>query len=272
MYCPKCGYQNKDDAAFCMKCGTALNPAKAAAPSEPATAEPAAPEPSQPVTLPGYNAPSKGYQAPPPGYNAPPEGYQAPPPGYQSPAGPYTGYAPPPKKRTGLIVGLSIGGAVFIVAAVMIILLLTGSESAAGIWCNDKHAEVLELNDDGDVTVYTVNAEIDGAYEFDMRSGEGWMITDDREYDFVVDDKLMIVDDQRGYLRMSGDFDIDAFIEEAAPEPESETADETAPTALPTEDPTAPPTALPTQAPDGREFTIPGTDASVTAPEGWYNL
>lgn len=40
MYCPKCGYQNPDDAAFCMKCGTKMDSAQqgaqaAAAPKAP---------------------------------------------------------------------------------------------------------------------------------------------------------------------------------------------------------------------------------------------
>ena len=259
MYCPKCGHQNKEDAAFCIKCGIALKPAEVALPPEPTAAASTAPELSQPGTM----------YAPPAGYQMPPTGYQ-PPPGYQP-----TGYAPPPKKKhTGLIIGLSIGGTVLIAAAVVIILLLMGGQSAEGIWCNETHAEVLEFDDDGDMTVYKVAYEIDGSYEFDKRSGEGLIITDDRDYDFVVQDNLLIVDDQRGYVRMSDDFDVDAFIEDAAPEmaEENEAAENSEPTAAPTDNPasTASPTAAPTQAAAGTEYEIPGANATVNTPEGWY--
>ena len=140
MYCPNCGRQNKDDAAFCMNCGNALNKASSgAAPvlsEEPAVSQP------QPV-----------YQAP----------------AYQAPT--------PKKKRTGLIIGLSVGGAVLVVA-IIVLLALPGNSSVEGIWQNKKYSEVLEFDDDGDVTIYTPRYEIDGEYVYNTSSGKGAIGTD----------------------------------------------------------------------------------------------
>ena len=216
MFCVKCGYQNKDEAKFCFNCGNPLiRPAAADVGGDSENAAAPVPSGEEQPTAPGIEQPA----APPdivqsaaaPEYNAPPLGYQAP---------------PPKKKRTGLIVGLSIGGVVLAAAVVVIILLLSGSESVEGIWCNETHNEVLAFDDDGNVTVYEPTYEVEGTYEFDARSGKGLIITDDREYDFAVRDSQLIVDDRRGYIRMFDNFDIKDFIKEAVPQPTEETGQE----------------------------------------------
>jgi len=129
---------------------------------------------------------------------------------------PVAGY--PGKKRTGLIIGLSIGGVVVIAAVVWIVLLLTSGSFVKGVWFNEKHTEALEFEDDNDVTIYTVMGEIDGGYEYDRQDGEGEIWTDEKDYDFFVGKDMLIVNDERIYIRAADDFDIDDFIDEAVPE------------------------------------------------------
>ncbi len=163
----------------------------------------------------------------------------------QQPYASVPGYPPPlasyaRKTHTGLIVGLSIGGAVVIAAVVWIVLLLTGGTSVEGVWLSEKNTEVIVFDDGDDVTIYTVLGEIDGSYEYDRQDGEGEIRTDEEDYDFVVEKNVLIIGDDRGYIRVSDDFDIDDFIAEAAPEP--------TPTPEPTSVPTADPTPVPTPA------------------------
>ncbi len=64
-FCPECGTQNDDNAAFCGNCGSNLQST-----------------PEQPT---GYQQPQSGYQQPQSGYQQPQQGYQQPmgPPGSQ---------------------------------------------------------------------------------------------------------------------------------------------------------------------------------------------
>jgi hypothetical protein len=167
---------------------------------------------------------------------------------------PVPGYPPssaaPRKKHTGLIVGLSIGGACVIAAAVWIVLLLTGGAAVEGVWCNEKLAEVIVFDDGDDATIYTAMGELDGSYEFDRRNGKGELYINKEDYGFTVDKNVMIVDNDRGYIRVSDDFDIDDFMADAAPRP------------TPTPDPTTEPTPVRTAEPTAAIETV--TDQSMT--------
>lgn len=160
MFCTNCGNPVSDNAKFCPSCGAVLNQdsqpisaqqpqpapqpqAEAPAPQPaPAPQETAAPAPEQ--SQPTYAAPAPA-AAPEPAPNYQAAAYQPAQPSSQpamsstyppaasalygaQPA--YAGtttYAPPaPKKKTGLIVGICVGGVVVIAAVVLLILWLTG--------------------------------------------------------------------------------------------------------------------------------------------------
>jgi uncharacterized RDD family membrane protein YckC len=65
LFCNKCGAPNDASAQFCGRCGTALNPAAAAAPGAPGAT--AAFPPSAPAPAAGYPAPAPGYPVAPAG-------------------------------------------------------------------------------------------------------------------------------------------------------------------------------------------------------------
>ena len=212
MYCSNCGQKNDDTAAFCINCG---------APISAVSGNPAPPQ--------GIDTPSQGYQV---------HGAEG--------ANPSAGVQTPKKKNTGLIIGLCAGGVVLVAAAVVAIILLMGGEPVEGIWLNEKFNEVLEFDDDGDVTVYTTETEIDGTYDYGKRSGEGRIETEDKKYDFIVNNDELVIENKRSYLRVDDDFDIDGFIEDAVPEP-TETPEATPmPTIAPTPEATPMPTPEPT--------------------------
>ena len=94
------------------------------APAAPVYAAPAAPVQEAPAA-PAYSAPAQNYSAAPNGGGATPP----PPYGGGSAAPAYGGGNVPPQKKkskTGLIVGLSVGGAVVLIGIVVLVLFLTG--------------------------------------------------------------------------------------------------------------------------------------------------
>ncbi|MGC9105013.1 MAG: FHA domain-containing protein [Thermoprotei archaeon] len=69
--CPVCGYENPDDAEFCLKCGTARQSVAQVQPLAPPEQQPAseqqaqAPQPPQPVVVAAEQQPPPEVQAPP---------------------------------------------------------------------------------------------------------------------------------------------------------------------------------------------------------------
>lgn len=119
MYCKNCGALNAEGAAFCTSCGTPLT---SDTPEQPVQAQAPPPPPQQPPVQ--YAAPPEYPQAPPAGY--PPQAYPP-----QQPAYPYPPQAPAPKKKkTGLIIGLSVAAVAILV--VVLILVLGGGGGGAG--------------------------------------------------------------------------------------------------------------------------------------------
>lgn len=154
-FCSSCGNRISGDGRFCSFCGAVITPAPAQAPadelgatvavfvdepvyqanSQPVREEPVYQQPQQPV----YQQPQAAYQQPQqPVYQQP--AYQQ---SYAAPARQPVRQAAQPaqpvkrKKKTGLIVGLSIGGvvAVALIAAVLV-FALTPSDSNTGIFEN----------------------------------------------------------------------------------------------------------------------------------------
>lgn len=158
MNCPACGAENPDGKEFCGDCGAHLStgephedqapPTDAPGPTEPHEEPPPLPDSpyvettaipheqyaATPVAPPvaSYEQPA---QTPPaqPAYQAPPASYQAPAqpsyqaqPTYQQPAQPTYGTppAPPPKKKTGLIIGIVAGVVLLCVLGCCITLFL----------------------------------------------------------------------------------------------------------------------------------------------------
>ena len=112
MFCRNCGAQIPEGAGFCGNCGTAVAPAAPAAP-----AAPVAPATPTPVAPPPAVAPVAPTPVAAPVFQTP----------VAAPAAPVV-----KKKKTGLIVGLSLGGValVGIIVAVILILVLGGGRGA----------------------------------------------------------------------------------------------------------------------------------------------
>lgn len=199
MFCTKCGHSNPDGAAFCSACGNALADAKAAA--QPASYD----QQSRPVSPQGGPVPPA-----PPGQG-----------GYYAPQPPYplqSVYAPTVKKsKTGLIVGLSVGGFVLIAAVVVLLFvwpgLLVQSAAVNGFWYSEDRGEALEFRDSGSVRVYTTADEFKGDYTYDSLKGMGVITVEDEDYQFAVGKDGLYVDGMGSYEQAKGSFDVDDFID-----------------------------------------------------------
>lgn len=120
-------------------------------------------QPGYGETPPGYPQPQPGYgQQPPPGYGQPPD-YGQPPPGYGQPFDPnqqpYGGQpwgtpAPPKKRRTVLIVALSVIGVIVLLGVIGVVVNVTRSHkklhlvAAAGLTPSTNQAIIDQLKSD----------------------------------------------------------------------------------------------------------------------------
>lgn len=154
MFCPNCGSQNADGAAFCHECGTPLN----AAPSEPVQEAPQFDAPAEPQ----YEAPAEPqYEAPAePQHEAPSQPQFVPPvpPQYQPPAQPQ--YQPPQQfgAPSGALAALKKLGSstAYLIAAIALSLsavlnfigALVGSSSSYTVTIGDQTYR-LSLGDGG---------------------------------------------------------------------------------------------------------------------------
>ena len=191
MFCPKCGQRNEEGSVFCFSCGNAL---------QPVTPQPVAPQyayPPQPAP------PQYPPQSMPQGF--PPQ--------------------PPRKKRTGLIVGLVVGGVLLIAAALALVFLLPDGPSVVGTWYNESNGIVLDFRNNGRVYVWTADDETKGEYEFDKRDGEGVIFLDDEETEFTLKNGRLVLEDKTSFRSADDDFDIDEFIAQAEVTPSAEVSE-----------------------------------------------
>lgn len=97
----------------------------------------------------------------------------------QPPQAAQAAYAPyvqaPKKSKTGLIVGLCVGGAAVITAVVLLVVLLTGpSSDIAGTWYDvDGVAGTIDFKGGNTCTLKAMGLELDGNYTYDPQSGGG---------------------------------------------------------------------------------------------------
>lgn len=173
MFCGNCGHENQDGTAFCVACGNPLRPAG---------------------TVP---AASQGQAAPP----------------LSNTYGGYPAPMQPKKNKTGLILGLVLGGVVLIgLIALLAVLLGGGGSGVIGVWYCDDPAAVLEFEKDGTVSGYSNESDEVFEYEFDKKDNTGVIIEDGEEVKFVLDEDELIVEDYVTFTRAGKSFDIDKFL------------------------------------------------------------
>ncbi len=81
-----------------------------------------------------------------------------------------------------------------------------------GAYSNDERAEVVEIQKDGDLTVYAVDAIVDGEYEYDVTDGEGTIALEGGEYDFSASMESIDIEDVGLFVKQDKGFDIEAFL------------------------------------------------------------
>ena len=220
MICPNCGQQNPENSAFCTQCGNPL--------------------------------PRVGDQPLQPGQPAPyPEARNQ-----YYPENPYPGSQKPSGSKKGLVIGLSIGGVVLAGLAVALILIFTGGASIVGLWYCEQAGDAIEIRDNGKATVHTYSQDLKGEYEYNPSNGDGVIVVDDIEYDFVVEGGEMDIEGTRTYIRADEDFDLEDFLNEAHPESTPEPS--LTPEPLPTPEPTPEPSPTPAiENVSGLNLTLP---------------
>jgi len=202
MFCTKCGQSNPEGAAFCSACGNALS-----AIPQPETAH--QPQEQQKPIIPSPQASAaqqnqQGYY-----YGAAQQPY--------SPQGVYT----KKKSRTGLIVGLCVGGALLVAAVVVLLFVwpgfLTQSAFVNGFWYSEDRGEALEFKNNNMIRVYTTNDEYKGDYTYDRAQGIGLITVEDEDYRFAVTEDGVYVESMGNYKQADTDFDVDDFIDDMWP-------------------------------------------------------
>ena len=194
MFCTRCGQPVAQGSVFCSHCGHALS-----VPAEPPQPPQAAPQPVYPENP---NIPPQGYY-----YTAPePQGYGT----------------PVKKKSTGLIVGLSVGGAAVLVLIAVLLFIWPGFLSAvpvSGIWYSDSRGEAIVFGAGHSFDAYTHYGDFEGDYEYDKSARSGQIVmNDDREFDFFTQNGKLYVDGMGEFIKADDRFDIEDFIDDAMDE------------------------------------------------------
>ena len=199
MFCTKCGQPTTPETAFCSHCGNPLT----------GVAEPqATPEP-----------PAQEWRAQPP-YTAPQSmPYQQ---NYYVPQPPAQVYAalPEKKKKTGLIIGLVLGGvAVLAIIAVLLFVwpgFLNAGTPVVGTWYSENRGEAIRFGSGSSFDAYTTYGEFEGDYQYEPALGEGRIdMSDGHKFDFVVEKDRLYVYDMGTFDKAEDGFDIEVFIEDA---------------------------------------------------------
>ncbi len=199
MFCTRCGQPVVQGSAFCSHCGQAL---------------PVSAEPQQPSSV---AMPHTDWQPPvyPERPNMPPQGYYAPP-------EPQSYVSPVKKKRTALVVGLSVGGAAVLVLIAVLLFIWPGflnTVSVAGTWYSDSRGEAIVFGAGRSFDAYTYYGDFEGDYKYDKAGGNGHIeMSDAREFEFVTQSGKLYVDGMGEFIKADDRFDIDGFIDDAIEE------------------------------------------------------
>ena len=189
MNCPYCGFENESGVRFCRQCGKPQSEAPQYAP----------PPPPQPA----YSQPP--YAPPQPTYNQTP---------YAPPGAPVA--ARKKKGNTGLIIGICAGVVVIAVVLALVFLLPSGPV-VEGYWVSEDEGIVLSMDNDGELTMYSLAGAVDGDYDFDKADGTGSLDAGDVTYEFTVDkDQLKLTntdtDDKVNLSRADEEPDIEEIV------------------------------------------------------------
>ena len=150
--------------------------------------------------------------------NQPPQAQPAPPSqNNYYPGNPQPNYQKPSGSKTGLVIGLSIGGVVLLGLMVALILFLFRGTPVTGLWYCEEAGDAVEFKGNGKVIVYTSSGDLNGEYEYNRLSREGVISIDDTEYDFVVEKEEMDIIGEWTYIRADKDFDLDEYLDDANP-------------------------------------------------------
>lgn len=227
MLCSRCGYNNLEDAAFCVNCGSAIVKDSA--------------QPQGHVE----NIQQGGMQT---AFQTQPQYY------------PYANIPPVKRRRKGLVIGLIAVGVLAAAAAVLLILLLPGNQPVIGRWYCEDSFNVLEFHEDGTVESFSSTGTEKKDYKYS--GGSGTIEANGQEVEFKVDgDKLELeAESDLTYERADEDFDIIKFVSNSKPAP----AITAAPLPEATIEAPVEATAAATQAPAAGDFDILGEWYDIT--------
>ena len=223
MFCKQCGTKNADDSAFCVSCGSALGAGSAAPAAQPEQQpgdmhqQPYAPQqpgdayqqpfaPQQPGDM--YQQPYAPQQ---PGeMHQPPQGY------YQQPYAPQQQPKSAQKKKTGLIVGLAVGGFVLLAAAAALLYFFVFSGTPAeGVWHHAQRGWVIAFENDNELIMHALTGESSASYDYDKGKAKGSFTADGTTYDFMIKDGRMALawsGGQAAFEKADKDADIERLV------------------------------------------------------------
>ncbi len=123
------------------------------------------------------------------------------------------GYIPQPvkKSKTGLIVGLCVGGAVLIAAVVLLILLLPGGNSdIAGTWYDvNGYSGTIEFMGNGTFNMQTMGITFSGTYTYDTNAKSGQLL-----YNEMGDFGYSGFSLDNGFISMNGTMYTKTYVEQ----------------------------------------------------------
>lgn len=154
MFCTKCGQQIDDTAQFCVQCGNKVAGTQ---------------QPTQPEQVP----PQQQYAQQQP-QNVPLQQQYAQPqqPQYAQPQ--YAPYPQPKKSKTGLIVGLCVGGAVLIAAVILLVVFVFGGHAdVAGKWYDVEGYQGTVEFSGSSVNFSAMGMNWRGSYSYDPQTKNG---------------------------------------------------------------------------------------------------
>jgi hypothetical protein len=208
MFCTNCGRQNDEGMAYCENCGNPLETsvAEKRVPPQPRAGVSSSYGNLQPQVQ--YAQQNNPMQHGPFGSVPPQTPY------VNSPYGPAFSPAPAKKKKTGLIVGLSVGAAA-VILAVVVILLIAGRPPVVGTWYSEDRGVILEFKENGIVVSRSASGRDEGNYTFNANNDTGMIKADNNTYEYTMRGKTIDVENIGQFKKADADFDTQEFINES---------------------------------------------------------